>query len=77
MTSIFSSHLQQLSQIQTVNEFEKIQKPFCWNNSPLKIKHETFSNNYKAERLKNVDILNKIIAIDQKIIAIDKFIAHG
>ena len=27
------------------------------------IKHETFSNDYKAERLKNVDIPNKIRAL--------------
>ena len=74
---MFSNHLQQLSQIQIVNELEKIQKALCWNRSTLTIKHETLSNKYKAERLKNVDIPNKIIAIDQKIIVIDKFTAHG
>ena len=45
-----------------VNELEKIQKTFLWNNSTPKIKHETLCNDYKSEGLKNVDIPNKIIA---------------
>ena len=45
-----------------VNEFEKIQKVFLWNNSIPKIKHETLCNDYKAGGLKDVDIPNKIIA---------------
>ena len=45
-----------------VNEFEKIQNAFLWNNSTPKIKHETLYNDYKAGGLKNVDIPNKIIA---------------
>ena len=32
-------------------------------NSPPKMKHETLCNDYKAGRLKNVDIANKIIAL--------------
>ena len=46
-----------------VNELKKIQKAFFWNNSSPVIKHETFSDDYKAERLKNVDIRNKIRAL--------------
>ena len=46
-----------------VNELEKIKKTFLWNNSTPKIKHETLFNDYKAGRLKTVDIANKIIAL--------------
>ena len=46
-----------------VNELKKIRKAFFWNNSSPKIKHETLCNNYKAQGLKNVDIPNKIIAL--------------
>ena len=46
-----------------VNELEKIQKAFLWNNSSPKIKHETPGNDYKAGGLKNVDIPRKIIAL--------------
>ena len=49
-----------------VNELEKILlylKAFVWNNSTPKIKHETLCNDYKAGGLKNVDIPNKIIAL--------------
>ena len=31
-----------------VNELEKIQEAFLWNNSNPKIKHETLCNDYKA-----------------------------
>ena len=44
-----------------VNELEKIQKAFLWNNSTPKIKHETLCNDYKAGGLKNVFIPRKII----------------
>ena len=47
---------------QIFNEPKKIQKAFFLNNSP-KIKHETLCNDYKAGGLKNVDIPNKIIAL--------------
>ena len=40
---------------------KKTQKAFFWNNFSPKIKHETLCNDYKAERLKNVDISSKII----------------
>ena len=46
-----------------MNELEKIQKTFLWNNSTPKIKHETLCNYYKAGGLKNVDIPNKIITL--------------
>ena len=46
-----------------VNELKKIQKAYFWNNSSPKIKHETLRNDYKAGGLKNVDIPNKIIAL--------------
>ena len=45
------------------NELTKIQKALFWNNSSPKIKHETLCNDYKAGGLKNVDIPNKIIAL--------------
>ena len=45
-----------------MNELEKIQKVFFEKNSTPKIKHETLCNDYKA-RLKNVDIPNKITAL--------------
>ena len=45
------------------NEFEKIQKVFFCKNSTLTINHETLCNGYKTEGLKNIDIPNKIIAI--------------
>ena len=49
--------------IHIVNEFENIQKTFFWNNYSPKIKHETLYNDYIAGGLKNIDIPNKIIAL--------------
>ena len=46
-----------------VNELEQIQQTFLWNNSTPKNKHETLCNYYKAGGLKNVDVPNKIIAL--------------
>ena len=46
-----------------INELEKIQKGFLWKNCAPKIKYETLCNDYKAGGIKNVDIPNKIIAI--------------
>ena len=46
-----------------INELEKIQKAFLWKKSPAKIKQKTLCNDYKAGGLKNVDIPNKIIAL--------------
>ena len=46
-----------------VNELKKIQKDFFCNDSPPKIKHENLCNDYKAGGLKNVDIPNRIIAL--------------
>ena len=51
-----------------VNELKKIQKTFFLNNSSPKIKHETLCNDYKAGGLKNVDITNKIIALQCSLI---------
>ena len=45
------------------NKLEKIQKTFFWKTSSPKIKYETFCNEYKVRELKNVDIANKIIAL--------------
>ena len=38
-------------------------KRLFWNNSSPKIKHETLCNDNKAGGLKNIDITNKIIAL--------------
>ena len=42
---------------------KKYKRLFLLNNSTPKIKHETLFNNYEAGGLKNVDIPNKIIAL--------------
>ena len=46
-----------------LNELEKIQKSFLWENSTSKIKHNTLCNGYKNGDSKNVDILKKIISL--------------
>ena len=46
-----------------INELEKIQKALLLKNSTPKIKHETIFNDTKTGGLKNVDIRNKIIAL--------------
>ena len=46
-----------------INELENIQKAFRWRNFTPKIKPETPCNDYKAGELKNVDIPNKIEAL--------------
>ena len=46
-----------------INDLEKIQKAFLWKTSTPKIKDETIYNDYKAGGLTNVDIPNKIIAL--------------
>ena len=46
-----------------MNKLEKIQNEFLWNNSTPKIKHETLFNDYKVGGLENVDIPNKIRAV--------------
>ena len=51
-----------------INELEKIQQAFLWKNSTPKIKHESLCNDYKADGLKNVDIPNKIIALQCSLI---------
>ena len=47
-----------------VNELKEIQKTFFWNESSHKMKCETLCNGYKAGGLKNVDIPNKIVALE-------------
>ena len=44
-------------------EIEKIEMTFFLNNSFSKIKYETLCNDYRVGRLTNVDIPNKIIAL--------------
>ena len=46
-----------------MEELKKTQKAFLWKNLTFKIKHETLCNNYKAGGLRNIDIPNKIIAL--------------
>ena len=46
-----------------INKLKKLQNAFSRNISSPKIKHGTLCNDYKAGRLKNVDIPNKIIAL--------------
>ena len=45
-----------------MNELEKIQKAFLWNDSTPKITHETLCNDYKTGGLKNVGNPNKTAA---------------
>ena len=46
-----------------INKLKKSQNAPFGNISSPKIKHGTLCNDYKAGRLKNVDIPNKIIAL--------------
>ena len=46
-----------------INELKKTQKAFLWKHSTPKIKDETLCRDYKAGGLKNIDISNKIIAL--------------
>ena len=48
-----------------VNELKKIENAFFCNNSSPRKKHETYCNDYKAGGLKNIDITNKIIALQR------------
>ena len=45
---------------QLIEEIQRIQKPFIWNNLTPKIKHETLCNSFEEGDLKNVDINLKI-----------------
>ena len=47
----------------TVEELNKIQKNFIWNNSKPKIKHCTLSGSYLDGGLKNINIKAKIISL--------------
>ena len=42
---------------------KRYKRVFLWNKSSPKIKHETLCKDYKAGGLKNVDIPNKVIAV--------------
>ena len=46
-----------------VEELQKIQRNFLWQNSRPKIKHKTFSNSFETGGLKNVDINLKVISL--------------
>lgn len=46
-----------------IDELEKIQKKFIWNNLTPKVKHETLRMDYKNGGLKNVDIRMKIASL--------------
>ena len=46
-----------------MKELENIQKDFFWKNSTPQMKQETLCNDYKVRGLKNVDIPNKVIAL--------------
>ena len=46
-----------------VEELQKIQKKFLWQNSRPKIKHKTLSNTFETGGLKNVDINLKVISL--------------
>ena len=43
-----------------VEELQKVQKKFLWQNSRSKIKHKTLSNTFETGGLKNVDINLKV-----------------
>ena len=45
---------------QLIEEMQRIQKAFIWNNLTSKLKHETLCNSFEEGGLKNVDINSKI-----------------
>ena len=45
---------------QLIEEMQKIQKAFIWNNLIPKIEHETLCNSFEEGGLKKVDINSKI-----------------
>ena len=48
---------------QLIEEMQRIQKAFIWNNFIPKIKHETLCNSFEESGLKNVDINSKIASL--------------
>ena len=48
---------------QLIEEIQRIQKAFIWNNLTSKIKHETLCNSFEEGGLKNVDINSKIASL--------------
>ena len=48
---------------QLIEEIQKIQKAFIWNNLTPKIKHETLCNSFEEGGLKYVDINSKIASL--------------
>ena len=43
---------------QSIEEMQRIQKAFIWNNLTPKIKHETLCNSFEEGGLKNVDTVS-------------------
>ena len=48
-----------------IEEIEKIQKNFLWNQSTAKIKHSTLCNFFRTGGLTNVDINTKLASLQQ------------
>ena len=48
---------------QLIEEIQRIQKGFIWNNLTPKIKHETLCNAFEEGGLKNDDINSKIASL--------------
>ena len=48
---------------QLIEEIQRIQKAFIWNNLNPKIKHETLCNSFEKGGLKNFDINSKIASL--------------
>ena len=48
---------------QLIEEIQKIQKAFIWNNLTPKIKDETLCNSFEEGGLKNIDINSKIASL--------------
>ena len=48
---------------QLIEEIQRIQKAFIWNNLTSKVKHETLCNSFEEGGTKNVDINSKIASL--------------
>ena len=46
-----------------IDQLNKIQKGFFWNQKHPKVRHSTFCNTYENGGLKSVDIPNKLISL--------------
>ena len=58
-------HLSLVTNIPTqiINELNKRQKEFIWNEKSPKIKHSTLCNKYESGDLKNLNFLSKVISL--------------